>query len=88
MAVASDSTFFHTFPDLQEVQKEDANIAWLVYDLIPSSPDSHYTLRKTKTVYTRFPEVMKTRTWPTTGSVNDFLKALQAKIDEDLELPP
>ena len=88
MAVALDSTFFRTLPDLQEVQKEDANIAWLVYDLIPNLPNSRYTLRKTKTVYTRSVDVLKRRTRPTAGSVNDFLKTLQAKVDDNIEFPP
>lgn len=88
MAVALDSTFFRTLPDLQEVPKEDANIAWLVYDLVPSLSNSRYTLRKTKTVYTRFAEALRARARPTAGSVDDFMKALQAEIDKDIEFPP
>ncbi len=88
MAVALDSTSFRTLPDLQEVCKENADMAWLVYDLILSPPASRYTLRKTKTVYTNFTDVLKTNTRLAAGSVDAFLKALQAKIDEDLEFPP
>ena len=35
MAVALNKSFFNTLPVLDEVDKADADIAWLVYDLRP-----------------------------------------------------
>ena len=88
MAVALDSTFFHTLPELREVDKESADIAWLVYDLVPVASDSRYSLRKTKTIYTQFADALNAIAQPKAGDVEVFLKTLQAKVDEKLESPP
>ena len=88
MAVVLDSTFFHTLPELREVNKEDADIAWLVYDLVPVASDSRYSLRQIKTIYTQFADALNAITQPKAGNVEVFLKTLQAKVDEKLESPP
>lgn len=88
MAVALDSTFFHTLPELREVDKESADIAWLVYDLVPVASDSRYSLRKTKTTYTQFADALNAIAQPKAGDVEVFLKTLQTKVDEKLESPP
>lgn len=88
MAVALDSTFFHTLPELREVDKENADIAWLVYDLVPIASDSRYSLRRTKTAYTQFADALNAIAQPKAGDVEVFLKTLQAKVDEKLESPP
>lgn len=87
MAVALDSPFFNTLPQLQETPPKDADVAWLVYDLVVDHSGC-LKIRKTKTVYTRFSEALNTITRPKIGEVDDFLKILQAKVDEKLESPP
>jgi hypothetical protein len=87
MAVALDTPFFKTLPNLKEVAKEVADVAWLVYDLIPDESGS-LKIAKTKTVYTEFSEALNTISRPKIGKVDDFLKILQAKVDEKLESPP
>lgn len=88
MAVALDSPFFNTLPDLKEVEKSDADVAWLVYDLVPDAKDSSFHLQKTKVVYTKFTEALNSITRPKIGKVDEFFKVLQNKVDDKLESPP
>lgn len=88
MAVALDNSFFSTLPDLKEVDKKEAEIAWLVYDLKLTVDKSRYELKKTKTIYTKFMDSINIITKPRVGNVKDFMKLLQEKIDEKLESPP
>lgn len=88
MAVALDSRFFETLPKLREVEKDNAEIAWLVYDLEENPDKSKYCLKRTKTIYTKFIDSLNTITRPKVGDVNKFLKLLQEKVDEKLESPP
>ena len=88
MAVALDSHFFNTLPVLDEVRKEEADIAWLIYDLVLADKNSRYKLEKTKVVYTKFTEALNTITRPKVGDFQDFMKVLQTKVDEKLESPP
>jgi hypothetical protein len=87
MAVALDTPFFNTLPTLKEVAKEQADVAWLVYDLVPD-PAGVLRLTKTKTVYTEFSEALNTISRPQVGKIDDFLKIIQTKVDEKLEAPP
>lgn len=87
MAVALDSPFFNTLPKLNEVSKEQADVAWLVYDLLPDD-FGPLKLTKTKVVYTEFTEALNTISRPKVGKISDFIKILQIKVDEKLESPP
>ena len=88
MAVALDGGLFETLPTLQEVKRSEAEVAWLVYDLVLCADHSKYELQKTKVVYTKFEEALHTITQPKIGNVEEFMKLLQDKIDEKLEFPP
>ncbi len=88
MAVALDSNFYDTLPELKSVDKSKAEIAWLIYDLVPGENDIGYSLVRTKTVYTSFSEALNTITRPKIGKVDAFLKVIQAKVDEKLEAAP
>lgn len=87
MAVALDTPFFNTLPNLKEVSKEQADVAWLVYDLIPDQAGC-LKLQRNKTVYTEFLEALNTISRPKIGKIDEFLKLLQSKVDEKLETPP
>lgn len=87
MAVALDSPFFETLPNLREVSQEQADIAWLVYDLIPDKTGD-LKIQKTRTVYTEFSEALNTISRPKIGKIDSFLKVLQEKVDEKLETAP
>ncbi len=88
IAVALDGNFFDTLPQLEEVDKSEAEVAWLVYDLRLTCDNSRYTLKRTKVVYTKFVESINSITRPRVGCIKKFMKSLQEKVDEKLESPP
>lgn len=84
-AVAMDSHFFATLPKLKEVPQQEAEIAWLIYDLVLDEISNTFLLRKTKTVYTGFESALITLTKSEPGNIRDFIAVLQDKLDEKLE---
>lgn len=88
MAVALDSNFFKTLPELTPVNKCDAEVAWLVYDLVQHNSAPGFYLKKTKVVYTNFIESLNAITKPRVGDVKNFIGVLQDKVDEKLEAEP
>ncbi len=87
MAVALDLAFFETLPDLEQVPKEDADMSWLIYDLVDREGRS-FELQRVETVYTKFSDALNRITRPKVGKIEKFLKILQSKVDEKLENPP
>lgn len=90
MAVAINKSFFDTLPSLKKVNKDEADIAWFIYDLDPVKDRDYdrYRLRKVDVVYTGFEEALLSITTAIPGNVEDFVKLLQEKLDERLETPP
>ncbi len=92
IAVALNKSFFATLPSLKQVSKRDADIAWLIYDLKllkekDQGPRGYY-LTKVGEVFTKFESALLSITTPSPGKVEDFIKLLQEKLDEQLETPP
>ena len=83
-AVALDAGFFDTLPKLKEVAQDKAEMAWLVYDLKLNKDDNVYTLKRTKTVYTKFSKSLDQITKSEAGDVKDFVNVLQEKLVEKL----
>lgn len=81
-AVALNKGFFETLPKLHEVSKEQADIAWLIYDLKPpvKASDSPQLFRE-KTVYTKRPaspgEIEQNPGEP----IRQFMRRLEAELD-------
>ena len=89
MAVALNSGFFNTLPQLPEVSQKDADIAWLIYDIHPSAQaGSLNELRLQRTVYTKFDTALSQITKPRAGKMSDFMGTLQKKLDQKLSTPP
>jgi hypothetical protein len=86
IAVALNKSFFKTLPKLRSVPQNKAEMAWLLYDLVPQG-DS-FTLKKVDTIYTKFFSALSAITTSKPGDVNDFIKVLQDKLDQQLETPP
>nr|VFK31295.1 MAG: Restriction endonuclease NotI [Candidatus Kentron sp. MB] len=84
-AVAIGSGFFRTLPRLEQIPKHQADMAWLVYDLVYDGSSSVYQLKCADIVYTRFNSALSTITKSEPGDVNRFLAILQDKLDEKLE---
>jgi hypothetical protein len=88
MAVALDNSFYQTLPDLPEVDKNQSDIAWFIYDLIHDKHTNKYNLTNVQTKYTKFKNALDKITTPQPGRINDFLTVLQDKLDEKLENNP
>ncbi|MDR4653076.1 MAG: hypothetical protein MRJ52_11900 [Nitrosomonas sp.] len=89
-AVALNKSFFETLPSLKTVSKSKADISWLIYDLqlVKEEGQEKFTLKKTDEVFTEFEPALISITTSTPGNMDDFLKLLQEKLDEQLETPP
>ncbi|MFA5353881.1 MAG: NotI family restriction endonuclease [Thermodesulfovibrionales bacterium] len=91
-AVALNRSFFATLPKLKKVSKSNADIAWLIYDLELTQEkgleSSRYSLKKVDEVFTGFEPALLSLTKPSPGKVEDFIRLLQGKLDDQIETPP
>ena len=88
-AVALNSGFFNTLPKLPEVPKDEADIAWFIYDIHSHQQEGvSHELKMERIVYTKFETALSQITKPNPGEMSDFLKVLQKKLDEKLSVPP
>jgi hypothetical protein len=87
-AVALNAGFFNTLPELEEVQKEEADVAWLIYDLLYDENQDIFRLTKVREVYTKFHESLEKITRSTPGDIRNFVDMLQEKVNCKLENPP
>jgi Restriction endonuclease NotI len=83
-AVALDQGFFNTLPNLKEVPKSKAGIAWLIYDLVHNKKSNRFVMERKKVVYTAFTESLDKITRSDAGKMEDFVSKLQEKLDEKL----
>ncbi|RMD58206.1 hypothetical protein D6833_13130 [Candidatus Parcubacteria bacterium] len=83
-AVVVDRGFFETLPTLPVVSKDEANLAWFVYDLVPDPDRNVFDLQLQRSVYTRFKPALEVITTPVPGQMTDFIDFLQGKLDEKL----
>lgn len=79
-AVAVQRQFFSTLPSLPEVDRELADIAWLLFDL--EWRDGQFELVLSQQVYTAFEPALTAMTVPQPGPIEDFIAKLQNKLDE------
>jgi hypothetical protein len=84
-AVALHTEFFQTLPPLSMVAKEEADIAWLVYDLAFDPDQNQYQLKLNQTVYTLFESALDQIVTSRPGPVEQFIGLLQEKLDKKLE---
>ncbi|HNR32096.1 MAG TPA: NotI family restriction endonuclease [Candidatus Hydrogenedentes bacterium] len=89
-AVALNKSFFATLPPLRTVPRARADIAWLIYDLqlIQEGEQERFRLTKIDEVFTAFQPALLSITSPVPGNIDDFVRLLQEKLDEQLENPP
>lgn len=84
MAVAVHSAFYNTIPALPEVSDTEADIAWLIYDLVLDQEQNVYNLTRNRIVHTAFLAALEKITKAEPGSVSGFIKLLQDKLAEKL----
>jgi hypothetical protein len=96
IAVAVHRPFFEQLPLLPEVDVNDAEIAWFVYDLVYDSKFEQYKLHRAATKYTRFKEALDTITTSEPGDIAQFVAYLKQRVEvgkfmgtpPQSELPP
>lgn len=92
IAVALNKSFFATLPKLKKTSKSKADIAWLIYDLELIKEKGHeagrYSLKKVDEVFTEFEPALLSITKSSPGKVDNFIKLLQEKLDDQIETPP
>ncbi|MBI5406237.1 MAG: hypothetical protein HZA18_00905 [Nitrospirae bacterium] len=92
MAVALNKSFFATLPNLKKVSKSKADIAWFIYDLElvkeKGEEMGRYSLKKVGEVFTEFEPALLSITTASPGKVEDFIKLLQERLDDQIETPP
>ena len=81
-AVAIHSGFFDTLPNFDEVPEDEADLAWLVYELEePENPNLFLQLTKVRSVYTKWSQAMQKVQVPEAGDLRTFESRLQSMID-------
>lgn len=87
LAVVVQEPFFGTLPDLPQISDASkASLAWLIFDLEERA--MAWNLYYSRTVYTEFRPAMEKLITPTPGSLEDFEKYLQEKLNERLGSKP
>src|SRR5258707_3549990 len=84
MAVAVDSQFFATLPDIEMLANAEAELVWLVYDLKLDLTDNRRHLTLSQAVYTRFLPALDRITKSEPGNIGEFVYFLQGKLDDVL----
>ncbi|MCC6446588.1 MAG: hypothetical protein IT210_24430 [Armatimonadetes bacterium] len=86
MAVALNSGFFNTLPDLEDTDSSEADIAWFIYDLKHDSSANRYTLQLSKVVYTKFEPALLRITRSEAGMEEAFIHQLQSHLNRKLDI--
>lgn len=84
-AVALHRKFYNTLPALPETPSDEAEMAWLLYDLVHDTTQNRYNLVLHKTIYTKFLDALERITLPQAGPVGTFINHLQERLDEKMD---
>lgn len=87
-AIAIQRSFFETLPEIPTVTAEQADLAWLVYDLERDEQNNRLRLIQSEIIYTEFAPALEKISRPEPGEVDDFVELLQDKLDDKLENNP
>ncbi len=82
LAVVLNRNFFNTLPALSEAEFQEAEIAWLIYDLVLDQEQNRYQLELQRTVYTHFETALAQIATPEPGPIDQFMNLLQEKLDQ------
>lgn len=86
--VVIQKSFFDTLPAMPHTTKENADIAWFLYDLKYNEADQCNHLVLVDTIYTEFQSALEHVIYTKPGDVADFLNLLQGKLDERISNAP
>jgi hypothetical protein len=82
MAVVIDKGFFNELPELPVVPRDQADMAWLIYDMQLHPDTKRYSLSLTQTIYTQFNPALERLTVAKPGDIEVFKRQLQRKLQE------
>ena len=77
--VVIQKSFFETLPSLPQVSKEQADIAWFLYDLDYCKTDNQNHLVLKDIIYTEFKAALDKVIYTNPGKMSDFVNQLQGK---------
>jgi len=80
MAVVVHRGFFQQLPELSLANSEQAEIAWIVYDLKKDNKTNNFRLHLSEVRYTLFKDALSRIITPAVGNVYTFTNALEARI--------
>lgn len=81
-AVAMQTSFYETLPNMLEVPKEDADFAFFLYDLLLDTSQTQFQLTRERIVYTQFQNVLEQIAKFDAGPIEEFTQILQKKLDK------
>jgi hypothetical protein len=84
--IAVQKGFFETLPELPQVERNQAEIAWMLYDL--ERQDERFNLVLSDVIYTEYWAAINRISTPEAGKLEDFIEVLQQKLDDKLDNPP
>ncbi len=84
LAVVVHRGFFEALPSLPRVDKDKADMVWLVYEVRLDKRTNRYNLTKHEAVHTKFAPTMRRVTDPKPGQIRDFVDQLQTRLDAKL----
>jgi hypothetical protein len=79
--VALQNTFYNTLPPMPEVDQSESDFAFFLYDLINKTDGIDFSLELQRVVYTKFSIALEQIAKFEAGSIDDFTKILQNKLD-------
>jgi hypothetical protein len=79
-AVVVNRGFFEQLPALDAIREQDAEIAWMVYDLLYDKATNTYQLHLSNTLFTEFETALSRITTPKTGDIHEFTTTLEKRI--------
>jgi hypothetical protein len=92
MAVVVQKPFFSTLPPLPSAESiEKADLAWLIFDLVPENVGEEsirYVLHHVGSTYTLFEPAMEQIVKPKPGPVDEFKQYLQERLNQNLSVSP
>ncbi len=84
-AVILHKDFYRTLPVLDEVNREEADIAWFLYDLEQDSEQNLYQLNLDRVAYTHFKPALDRIVTAEPGPIDRFVDYLQGKLHQKLD---
>ncbi len=85
LAVVVHASLYNTLPALPEVSRQEADLAWMLYDLEYNEAERVYNLVHKRTIYTKFHTALQKITTADSGPISDFVGKLQKKLEDRLQ---